>query len=457
MLDSNFNRELKTIIHYIVEYGLKNVSFKMDSVKSLNGNQRNIEFISKVHKGFMKAQNLILHNLLQLGQKRIAIKKQIKDLNRQKSEKEIVEELELKLKVIQYKELVMRKAADAIAWPLLQNDLTVIRRLYKHNPPVEIFNSNLKHDIEIAEKIFQEDNTTFPLISDLTSFIQVADLLVNNFNDKTVGLIELKEGKVNEEIESIIDDFIKVKCERKLYYPLSEKDRKFKNQFSRYVKQQTTAFKTLDIINKGEGKDETTGMEVKIINDTFYTQHFDNIISKMLKEVDKKNYSLRIFDECLIVGVYNTSKLPIHEGFELWKDSMKIDFPTFNFINYIRDPLAFPLYLQPFSIDDIVKLINRQKTILLTLDIYKWFEMFEKKGVKVHLLSKKETARRNTVPSHSKVFEYNGQAIEFEYGNMKQIISGGMFERMFNQFLNPSSAVDFIKHTLTEGEKLYKN
>ncbi|WP_144559737.1 hypothetical protein [Bacillus thuringiensis] len=453
MLDNNFNRELKSIIHYIVEYGIKNVSFKVDSIDVLKDVNKGMGFISKVHLGFMKAQKLILQNLLLLGKKRSRVQEQIKELKKQKSEKEIIQKREQDLEIIKYKERVLRKTADAIAWQLLNNDRTVIRRLYKHIPPVEVFNSNVKHDMEAVENIFQDDNTIFPLINDLTSFIQIGDLLVREYNNPRLRLIELKEGKVNEEIGRLIGEYTEFPCDRRLYFQLSEKDTKFHKQFKRYIKQEKRALEATDIINSGMGKDEVTGLDIKIIDDVFYTKHFDDDISTMLEDVDKRNYSLKIIDECLIVGVYNASEIPIYEGFDVWKDSMGIDFPTINFVQFINAPVAFPLFLHPFSINDKVKLINGEKVICMSLDINKWFKLLEQKDMKVNILSKKQTVRLNTVPSHSKSFEYNDQAVEIECGEMKQILHDGIFERMFNQFLKPSSAVDFLKHTFLEGKK----
>ncbi|WP_241474937.1 hypothetical protein [Priestia flexa] len=124
MLDNNFNRELKSILHYVLEYGIKHTSFKVDYAKLLKSKGENVEFISNVHTGFMKAQNLIIQNLLQLGKKRDTIKKQIKELNKQKASKESLEKSKYNLKVIEYKESVLRKIADTIAWQLLGFDRT---------------------------------------------------------------------------------------------------------------------------------------------------------------------------------------------------------------------------------------------------------------------------------------------------------------------------------------------
>lgn len=446
MLDNNFNRDLKSILHYVLEYGIKHTSFKTDHAKHSKSKEKDVEFISNVHTGFMKAQNLIIQNLLQLGKKRITIKKQIKELNKQKGDKGTLDKLKYNLKVIEYKESVLRKIADTIAWQLLGLDRTLIRRLYNFTSQVEIFNSNLKHDLEIVEKIFSGDKTTFPLVNDITSFIQVGDLLVRELDSPYIKLIELKEGKVNDEIAKIVEDYEKIPCGRRLHFQLEEKDEKFKKQFSRYVKQKSTALNKEKIINTGSGTDEVTGLNIQTVNEPFYTEHFEEVVASLMEEVDKRNYSFRVIDECLILGVYNTSKMPIHTGFDMWKESIGIDFPTVDLRNSVSSPLSYPLFLHPFSINDKVKLINGEKVIYMSLDIDKWLKMFEHKGVKVTALTKKQTARFNTTHVHSKVFEHKGQAIEIEYSNIKQVLSDGIFERMFNQFLRPSSAIEFFKY-----------
>ncbi|MEM5011888.1 hypothetical protein WKH57_14285 [Niallia taxi] len=453
MLDSNFNKELKSIMNYILNYGINNLSYKINTYKDISKTDDNkTEFISKVHLGYMKAQNLIVQNLLLLGNKRVRIKKQIKVYRRERADKALIQKYENDLQIIIHKEKILRKLADTIAWTVLGNDITVVRRLYKHIPPVEIFNSNLNHDLEVVGKIFEEDNTHFPLVTDITSFIQVGDILVKDYFGHSAQLIELKEGSVNEEIEEIINDYFTNRCDRKLYYELSEKDTKFQKQFERYIKQQQKGLNTTEIINSGKGKDDVTGLNIRTVNDVFYTQHFDTVIKKMLEEVNKKNYSIRTIDDCLIVGVYNTSKIPIYRGFEAWKQSVEVDFPTINLVQFLDSPVAHPIFLHPFSIDDKIKLVNGDKMVLMSLDVRKWFEILESKDLEVKLLTKKQTARMNTVPDHSKAFEYNGQAIEVKFGGISQILFDGIFERMFNQFVRPSSMGDYLKQGLSSAK-----
>jgi hypothetical protein len=447
MKQKRFLRELESILFFILEYGIKNVSFKVSDV-ALKRQAQLTEFVSKVHKGFMKAQNLIVQNLLLLGEEKKNTRERIKELNRLREGKENIEALKEKVEVIEYQENVFRKLADTIAWQILNNDLTVIRRLYNFSAQVEIYNSNLNHDLKVVEEIFNQDNERFPLITDITSFIQIGDLLIKD-RDK-IGVLELKEGKVNEQISDILKEHLEFQCERKLYYELENKDDKFKKQFLRYVKQEATTLNTLQTINKGEGTD-SLGRNIKIIDNVFYTEHFTDTIQSMLQEVNKKNYSINYIDDCLAVGVYNTTRIPLYKAFDTWKESIGIDFPTIDIRGFFRSPGGHPLFLHNFSIEDKVKIVAGEKLILMSLNIQAWLKMFEGKNVNVRLMSKKETARLNNTPSHLKAFEYNGQAIEIEQDNIKQIIHGGIFERMFNQFQKPSSLVDFLSITLDEG------
>ncbi|PKQ89425.1 hypothetical protein CXK86_20480 [Paenibacillus sp. BGI2013] len=450
MKQKRFQKELKSILFFVLEYGIKSLSFKMTDVDELKRQSQATEFISKVHKGFMQAQNLILQNLLLLGEEKKKTKERIKELNKLREDKDIIQVLKEKVQIIEYQENVLRKVADTIAWQILKSDITVIRRLYNFSAQVEIYNSNLEHDLEVVQEIFETDNERFPLITDITSFIQVGDLLIRD-RDK-INILELKEGKVNEQISDILKEHLEVQSgERKLYYELENKDDKFRKQFLRYVKQEATALNTIQIINEGEGTD-SLGRNIKIIDNVFYTEHFTDTIQSMLEEVNKKNYSINYIEDCLAVGVYNSTKIPMHYAFDAWKKGIGIDFPTVDIRGFFNNPVGHPLFLHPFNIDDKVKLVTGEKLILMSLNIHAWLKKFEGKNVNARLLSKKETAKFNNTPKHSKAFEYNGQAIEIEQGNIKQIVFGGIFERMFNQFQKPSSLVDFISMTLDKGK-----
>lgn len=449
-----FIREVKNTLYYILEYGIKNTTFRSNIYHETNNPEKMKLFVEKVHEGFMAAQKSIIHNLLKLSEEKKNLKYRIKELRRNKVSNEQIQWLEEKYDRARYQELIFRKLADTIAWQLLEQDLTAIRRLYNFASEIDISNSNLDYDVKVAEDIFNDDKTIFPLLTDITSFIQVGDILAKDYFKRQVGILELKEGKVNEKIEEILDSFSKTKCDYMLYRELKDRDKNFSRQFKRYIKQQNKIIKTIDTINKGEGVDYSTGFNVKIPDDVFITKHFEDKINKMLQEVDKKNYSITVIDNCLFVGVYNRTNIPIDEAFSAWVKGFQIEFPEVDIIHSCKSPLSYPIFLHPFSIQDKVKLVSGEKCIKLSLDIKKWLELLKEYGINYRWLSRKETARINSRPVPVKAFEINGQAIELEYEGIKETLYDGIFGRMVYQFLTPMSAIEFIKHTLEQGKLL---
>src|SRR5690606_807424 len=92
-----------------------------------------------------------------------------------------------------------------IAWQLLQNQTHNARRLHiGQNSKKILENSNIDHAISISNKI-NEDPMSFALISDITGFVQIGDLLVLDKNG--LGIVELKEGKVNAKIQQFLREF----------------------------------------------------------------------------------------------------------------------------------------------------------------------------------------------------------------------------------------------------------
>lgn len=71
----------------------------------------------------------------------------------------------------------MRKSMDSIAWQLFNYDITVMRRLYYGQELIDITDSNLDSELYYIDEYVKENPEGFVLISDLTSFIQVGDIV----------------------------------------------------------------------------------------------------------------------------------------------------------------------------------------------------------------------------------------------------------------------------------------
>jgi hypothetical protein len=94
--------------------------------------------------------------------------------------------------------------ADGIAIQMMSQQVHIARRLHIGEKSTKLFeNANIEHTIKEADKI-NEDPGNFAQISDLTSFVQIGDLLIAH---KTPGLCisEIKEGKTNQGTRAFID------------------------------------------------------------------------------------------------------------------------------------------------------------------------------------------------------------------------------------------------------------
>ena len=178
---SIFPLELEPIVRELYELaccGSKNL-WPID-VKTTEG--RN-QFLSSSHAGMRRAQEKIVERI--------------------KSEPQ-PDEIEL---------LLLRGIADSIAWQILGYQLCYARRLFVSQQPSNLNHCNLDSAILVAKKSAEDATDSMPLISDLTSFIQVGDIL-NLDPSKGITINEIKEGDKNLYLLEFMAFIAQAQCER---------------------------------------------------------------------------------------------------------------------------------------------------------------------------------------------------------------------------------------------------
>ncbi|MCE4373983.1 hypothetical protein [Xanthomonas hortorum] len=96
-------------------------------------------------------------------------------------------------------QLLFRAVADTIAWGMLGGQLCYARRIYKSQLQPDLSQSNFESVLRVARELREQDPDCMPLITDLTSFVQVGDIMSVSA-DRRTSYIEVKEGKHNKHV-----------------------------------------------------------------------------------------------------------------------------------------------------------------------------------------------------------------------------------------------------------------
>lgn len=450
MKDIVFNRELKILINGVRSYGIQHCCDKNVDTLMADSDKRS-DFIIQVHKGFWGAQKRAIFLLQKILKEQKQLKADLKQARRDK-DKDKATVIGNLMQKVKYQEMVVRKSMDSIAWQLFSYDLTVMRRLYNGQELIDITDSNLDSELHYINEYIKENSDGFVLISDLTSFVQVGDI-VAFAPQKGLQIGELKEGKINFEIFHIINNAIKTDCPRYLRSELGKMDKKMKEQFHRDVKQIDRSIKTWQTLNEGKGIDFLTGLPVTIDKDEIQLGTFEDTVSELLEKCTKKGYAISVIEECLLIGVYETDKFP-SVAFEVWAKGLGIKMPIVDFRQSMFDPLGYPVFLQQFKDYYILDIIQGKKVVKMTMDINAWMNTFENDGIKWRWLSKKETARINSkFKGKNGIFSLEGKGIEIKNENgVTQYIGEGVFSRVFTGLNNPSSIKKLLITSMEKAE-----
>ena len=233
-----------------------------DVLEKLNGKnfsdfsrEEGIEFITAVHNGMFNAQEHIVNSILN-------------DNNKNDS-----------------RELIFTGIMDSIAWTMINLELAHARRLYKEQKKVDLKNSNFESVVHASRQFRLEKNNSIPLISDLTSFVQVGDILAKT--DKGTAIVEVKEGSVNKKLVEFLQFYEEYKCEKSMELFKETLDKKKNKQLERMIRQKNRMNHVAKIITNGDDIDPDSGKRIIIPDDPVSVDRWINKFNKILENKKK--------------------------------------------------------------------------------------------------------------------------------------------------------------------------
>ena len=455
MNSRKFERELKTLIYYVREYGIQHLSFPPSELSRIHDdNAIAEEFMTQVHKGFYFAQDRVIDLLRKVINEQKAAKRDIAEARRNRN-KPVEQALQTKFDTAHYQECVLRRVIDSIVWTLCGFELSTIRRLYMEQEPIDITDSNLNSELSFLESYKQSHPAGFVLISDLSMIVQVGDVITKDMSERT-GIIELKEGRVNERIFEIIHEYGENHCDHYLASVLSKEGKKVSEQFFRSVKQLRKDMLAVNIINEGQGKDPQSGKEVAVVESTLELATFNPVFLDVIKRASIKGRASQTIQGCLTIAVYDVTHPMVFSGQPSetplerppknnQKDEEDTTIRTMDLRQTLTDPTTRPLFLCPLPESSIADIAMERKIVKFYLNVPLWLQMFEDQGFTIRMLGKKETSRMKQQADHgTQILDVNGQAVEIQKGAYKSLLGAGVLARMFTCLNTPLSMVDYF-------------
>ena len=344
-------------------------------------------------------------------------------------------------KLIAGKQVLYRKVIDSIAWKMIANQLYIARRLYREKKQPSLNHSNVESVRQAARSMTSDDFYQFSLLSDLTTFIQIGDLLTIN-PSQGVFASEVKEGEVNEKIVN----FINQSPDEISIYNFREKEGlKVSKQMDRVIRQKARLQHVYEILTDNQSVDPDSKHGVIIKPDPVKLELWDDELSKLIDESNSKGYALAHIDNCLFVGVYrDRSRFISAELFKGWFEMCggKPNYPRWNLISGMNIPLALPIFSRQLPIEHMFDIVFGRVVVHLALNMDAFIELCNEMGLKACWSTRKEAAGYRRGKDYPWFFDNRVILLGDEKSN---VLDEGIFMRIFFHGTKPKSAVNIFQ------------
>lgn len=370
------------------------------------------------------------------------------------AQKKIVEIISSDTLLSKSHEVLFHGIADAMAWQLIGHQLCHARRFYKEQPPINLKESNFESVVFCAEDMARKNPGSMSIISDLTTFVQVGDLLtMNSRGDLTI--VEVKEGKKNHEIMEFMNFFAESPCPHAFEHFAKEHGKSGIKQLQRMSRQVERMEHVTEVMSTGKSRDPDTEQHISIPDEFFYLDKWDEELNEILENSDVKGWALNVIDDCLFIGAYSKKAFNGfgHFVFNTWFDEFEggIGSPRFRLVDSMGGPLALPVFNLSISEQHKFDLLFGRKNVCLGLNITAFLAKLKAVGIKVREATNKEVSQIEQRGVHP--YKWNGKAIYLGDGKEEMLLMDGIFMRIFFHGQRPIETVQAILRNVSNIEK----
>jgi hypothetical protein len=428
-------------------------------------------FLAKCHEGFALAQEIIVEEVSRIQARIRQCTMQLKDARRKKNKEEVYQ-TQTGIIHQQNRELILRKIADAIAWQLFGMQRWNLRRLYLGKQMPYLDSSNIKSVMDAIKQINRKP-LSFGLIADITSFIQVGDILAVNRSSESpqIQIIEVKEGKMNAKVMEFLQTFDKIRCPRIPYFFAQEHGKEALKQAIRVTAQQMRAAQVQQFVKTGKGRDPFLDKEILMPEGVFEEKNYDEVLVELIENCKSQGKAYGVVDECLFIGVFDPVIYPAYLAdfvnnllldsigkevkrtpFERSEEAHMITtyeflenaYPVYDLRLSLTIPLSMPIFLRYLPPKSMLDIIFGKMIVMLYLDYDKWFARSTNYGIVARWATDEETKADG---SDKGIFKVLGRTPLFEKKGKIVIMGDGTFVRIIDG-IRPDSILEITSQGL---------
>ncbi len=388
---------------------------------------------------FAHAQEEVLSGLLEVEARRLALRRDRAAHTRA--------DYERTGRALDRAEAAIRRGADAIAWHMVAGQLWILRRLHTGEPRPPLGTSGWEAVAAAAREYNERHPGEFALMSDLTSFIDVGDLLARGRDSLTV--IEVKTGKVNDKILTALR-LAREGCDFPLGEVFAAHGDKAVRQTERIMKQAKRIVNATNVLNTGRGTEY--GMPLRVFGDEVLPEEdYTDRLGSIMAGTAARDWSIGEVDNCLMIGAYKGA--PAFKSgavFSAWVDSdPSLEGPTFDLGDALFAPLACPLHVHPTLRPYAIPVVFGELRVLLRLGLPSFARLANEHGLRFEPMSRADTEKHSrTAPSRRDIFRWNGRACGITYREATVAVGTGLLGRVFHNQSTPRFVLDLTRRMM---------
>jgi hypothetical protein len=463
--------KLFRIAHTSGIWELERKSFKLEDITYSRTAHRT--FLRGCHYGYDLAQRQVGALVIKIEGDIRERTQHLKDLRRarEKNLKEVLEEI----RILKNRQIVLRRLIDSILFGIIRGETWLLRRF---TVDLEIHNIDpivLERTIKVAVSRNREDRLKFNLVSDLTTVVQIGDLIeidLTSQGDRKWTVIELKEGRVNELLAGKLVETAEVPTRADIESIRESLGNSAPKQAQRMVRQQKRMRELKRVVETDRGIEPKLEGEFFMTPDAVALEDYQGAVEKVYELAKKCGTAATEVDGCIrILGFARerakgnprgiaqhqflhmaTPDLPCAFGVSPSAAARDEEIQQLKTVPYFVDlvdynmtiPTAEPVFVWA-NRDMILDLVMGRIRMFVQFDVEAFFRFAAKQDIKMRWVTGREAIeiRKMSMRFPGSVDAWGIRA-ELPGGEVQTLLAG-FTSRVFTNFARPRQLIDLIK------------